>query len=433
MNERDYFREILNELYLKVSLDPEIRSIMKKIEKRNADFSDTARLSGRVSDLLGEVLSSHVEELPEGMREAVCKALLRERYSEMNDILAEVQEALDEAQGLHLNPVKAPFPAERVQQLAHSLEDPGVPAETIMRRANTGTANVSRSFHDDYIMENARVRNDLGLKCYIQRVAGGKPCKWCEELAGRYAYGAEPKDVYRRHDNCKCTVTFISGRERQDVWSKRSWETAPELPQMKPTVFTQEQAQRLEQQALQGLTLAGRRDIIRVADSGKDGIPITDTVIDSLPEIHVFQDEQLNLRLHKQAADLLAEAQTHTIGTELAKIIPLNSDLPIPDTIVGEESGFTVIIPKCSDLSITLHNHPSGSTFSDRDIRNFVSDRKANAMAVVGNNGKWYVLKKNDDFDWIKFERQVFFVDTSKFSEIILKEASNFGFTYYEI
>jgi len=46
-------------------------------------------------------------------------------------------------------------------------------------------------------------------------------------MAGRFEYGEEPDDIYRRHDNCDCTVTFENGRKRQDVWSKREWE-APE-------------------------------------------------------------------------------------------------------------------------------------------------------------------------------------------------------------
>lgn len=53
-------------------------------------------------------------------------------------------------------------------------------------------------------------------------------------------------------------------------------------------------------------------------------------------------------------------------------------------------------------------------------------------MAVIGNNGKWYALKKNSGFDWIDFERKAFFIDDSAFTETILKGAEKYGFTYYE-
>ncbi len=142
----------------------------------------------------------------------------------MNETLEAVQETLDASQGIHLTPQKAPFPTERVQQIAHSLLDPNAKPETIRRRANKPVATVAKSFHDDYIRTNARVRNDLGFKCYLDRVAARGCCAWCTGIAGRYVYGDHPADIFRRHDNCSCTVAFENGRERQDVWSKRTWD-----------------------------------------------------------------------------------------------------------------------------------------------------------------------------------------------------------------
>lgn len=142
----------------------------------------------------------------------------------------------------------------------------------------------------------------------------------------------------------------------------------------------------------------------------------------------------MNLRLHEQAAALLEEAQKHSVGTELAKIIPLDPDLPLPETIVGEEGGFTVKIPKCSDMSMTLHNHASGETFSGADIDNFVVDAKARYMCVIGNNGIWYILEKTDQFNWIEFQKRAF--DISKENDYaikILEEAVNYGFKYHKI
>lgn len=92
-----------------------------------------------------------------------------------------------------------------------------------MRRAGS-TATVSMSFHDDFVKEQADFRSRAGLKCYITRTTDGNCCPWCTKYAGRYEYGEEPEDIYRRHDNCGCSVTFENGRQRQDVWSKRTWE-----------------------------------------------------------------------------------------------------------------------------------------------------------------------------------------------------------------
>jgi hypothetical protein len=117
-----------------------------------------------------------------------------------------------------------------------------VPDEKIVRRAGS-TATVSMSFHDDFVQENAAFRARAGLKCWITRETDGSCCRWCSALAGRYEYGEEPQDVYRRHDNCCCTVTYENGRKRQDVWSKRTWEApAAGAGAKEPARLTPEQA-----------------------------------------------------------------------------------------------------------------------------------------------------------------------------------------------
>ena len=250
--------------------DPQLRSLTKKIRAGKATFIDTAAYSQRLSALLGQVFSAEVEAMSPEEREAICRALLRGHYEEINRILEGVQETLDEAQGLSLTPQRAPYPSERVGQLAHSLQDATVPVETIRRRADTGAANVAHAMHDDYIDVNAKLRNDLGLKCYLTRVVGSTSCTWCANLAGRFVYGQHPDDIFRRHDNCTCTVTYACGRERQDVWSKRTWGARDPKEVMRqarePVKLTQEQAARLQENALQQLTLAGERDIMRSID-----------------------------------------------------------------------------------------------------------------------------------------------------------------------
>jgi hypothetical protein len=59
----------------------------------------------------------------------------------------------------------------------------------------------------------------------------GKGCRWCRNLAGEYSYPDVPRDVYRRHDNCSCTVTYVTEKGTQDVWNKQYGDTAEERSQ----------------------------------------------------------------------------------------------------------------------------------------------------------------------------------------------------------
>ena len=248
----------------RAAADPRLKAVLKKIKEGTATFKDTAYYAEVYSSITGKVFSANVLDLVKTEREEVCEELLRGNYEEINNICAQVQTALDEAAGIHIKPQRAAFPTDRVDQIAHSLLDPTVKDSVIMRRANTGVANVSQGFHDSYIKVNASFRNDSGLKVYINRETDGKCCEWCTKIAGRYSYGTEPDDIYRRHDNCGCTVTYENGKQRQDVWSKRSWQ-APEVGAgaPPPTRFTPEQAAEIQARNMpQGLTNRRRNGII---------------------------------------------------------------------------------------------------------------------------------------------------------------------------
>ncbi|MBP5433862.1 hypothetical protein [Ruminococcus sp.] len=229
--------------------DPQLRALIKRVKKQSADFNDTADYSVRLAQILGKEMSENVLDIPEELREEVATELLKYGYNDLNDVLAEVQGALDEKNGIHIRPQKAAFPAERVQQYVHSLVDPTVADSVIKRRARAGTETITKSYHDDYMQKNASFRNDAGLKCYIVRTAVPKCCEWCSNIAGRYPYNVDemPEDVFRRHDNCDCKTIFENGKQRQDVWSKRTWEV-PETGTgaAEPVRFTPEQAAELQ-------------------------------------------------------------------------------------------------------------------------------------------------------------------------------------------
>ncbi|MDY4002843.1 MAG: hypothetical protein SOY62_10075 [Streptococcus orisratti] len=81
--------------------------------------------------------------------------------------------------------------------------------------------NFTQSIVDDSIRKNAEFQYEAGLSPEIVRTEGGKCCDWCREVVGRYKYPKVPKDVYRRHQRCRCIVEYDpkSGKVR-DIWSK---------------------------------------------------------------------------------------------------------------------------------------------------------------------------------------------------------------------
>ena len=83
---------------------------------------------------------------------------------------------------------------------------------------------------------------------------------------------------------------------------------------------------------------------------------------------------------------------------------------------------------------ISIHNHPSGETFSGRDIDKFAYDKNHSAMCVVGNNGKLFILRKTEKFNWVEFGlKTIDFQDSADYAQTVLKGADNYGLEYYKI
>lgn len=267
---------VQEEVTRRIAGDPLLIKLRRKIDSGTADFKDTAAYSNRAADIMSEIFARRLPEISLAERETLCVELLHDRHTDINELLGRVQRSLDDAQGLHIAPQHAPFNAERAHQIGSSTADPTKPEETRQRRARSATATAARAMHDDYIRKNADFRSKAGLKCYINREAVPACCEWCTKIAGRFEYGEEPDDIYRRHDNCNCTVTYENGRQRQDVWSKRTWEApaddagagervrltaeqAAAAGAPDPVVFTAEQARELEAKHLPEVLTNGKK------------------------------------------------------------------------------------------------------------------------------------------------------------------------------
>lgn len=83
--------------------------------------------------------------------------------------------------------------------------------------------NILIGAYDDSVKENAEIRAEAGLTETITREAIGGCCDWCSKLEGTYKYGEEPKEVYKKHDNCTCVVTAKTDKGYTDVWSKEQY------------------------------------------------------------------------------------------------------------------------------------------------------------------------------------------------------------------
>ncbi len=137
-------------------------------------------------------------------------------------------------------------------------------------------------------------------------------------------------------------------------------------------------------------------------DTGYEGAPITEEAIQRVPQIRPegWSSEQAE-RLQEAHRELLRSVQGRPVGTEAGAIY--SPDLRLIERKVGAAAAQRIVIPRCHEPHIFMHNHPSGEIFSYTDLTSFLANDKMYGMTAVGNTGKLYAVFKKEIYDGFRF------------------------------
>lgn len=239
--------------------DRRIAQISKRIRDGTATFVDGHDYAERLGESLSKALISNLNEenLPDGrlyynIAKRTVTPALQNNYELTNEAAEQIQSTIDSRLGIGLKSIKADFPESRIKGLIDKMTTEGISLEDALIWLGEPIINNSEAFFDDFIDSNAKFRTEAGLKATITRIAEANCCPWCDSLAGTYEYGSAPDDIYRRHQYCRCTVTYQTGKKSQNVWSKSQWDSSPEEIDRRKTIgqkSTISAAERIEQAA----------------------------------------------------------------------------------------------------------------------------------------------------------------------------------------
>lgn len=190
--------------------------------------------------------------------------------------------------------------------------------------------HIVKSFYDDFVELNVRVRADAGMKEMVIREALGGCCEWCQKLAGIYEYGKHPKDIFKRHDNCTCLVTFKDEAGYTDVWSKNKSET-----QREARIARIEQFERKEE-----LLKKSNRNWSIARDEGKN-------CYDATPEWNAKKAEKQGRKVTEQNY-LIIENELHYVDDEYILSDHTEEERNVAKLLVDEFGGEIVLLPRTS-------------------------------------------------------------------------------------
>lgn len=190
-------------------------------------YTAAAEYAERVGAALAEALRRNLtaDALPDGrlywnLADRVVRPLLEDAYARITDIAAAVQQTLNQQAGFGLAPQRTVPDPDRVDGLLNKLSQ-AEHFEDVQWVLDEPVCTFSRMAVDDTLKANVEFQGKAGLRPRVVRIAESGCCKWCASLAGSYDYPQVPRDVYRRHERCRCRVEYDPGEgRRQNVWDK---------------------------------------------------------------------------------------------------------------------------------------------------------------------------------------------------------------------
>ena len=198
--------------------DKRLAALIGKIKKGTATYEDAQNIAIRIGEHSGAALEKvlTVERLPDGklywnIAEGTVKKSAKRDYDLIADATSQIQENLNKSAGIGLKSVIPEFDEERVKSLMNRI----VSEDTIDKvtwALRDPITHLAQNVVDDFVHSNAGQQARAGMSPQIIRTAEPGACEWCQALAGVYDYrevSDKGNEVYMRHNNCRCTVTYI--------------------------------------------------------------------------------------------------------------------------------------------------------------------------------------------------------------------------------
>ena len=221
----EQIKELYNQERTKNGL---IEVVLAKIKGKEATYIEAEQYANELGGILAKAYKETFVNLPDGkMYYNIAKRTVEPTMiglqSDIADLTDEVQTILNEQAGLGINPIRPTLEQNKIDGILNRLSH----AETFDDIAwilDEPIKTFARSTVDDAIKANAEFHAKAGMTPKIVRKMAGDCCDWCEVVAGTYSYPNVPKDVYRRHSRCGCTIDYVPSKgKKQSLWSK-AWD-----------------------------------------------------------------------------------------------------------------------------------------------------------------------------------------------------------------
>lgn len=205
---------------------------LKNVNIKATSYEDVNDYAVALGEILTTAFNIHITENPGEVIEQILNDRLKENHRLITDFGRMVQDILNKQAKIGLEAQIPEVNQSRIDGLVGKITEGDF--EQSKWLLSSPVVNFNQSVVDDMVRKNAEFHFRSGMSPKIIRKEVGNCCKWCKNLVGTYKYPDVPKDVYRRHRNCRCTVEYIPKKGvRQDVHTKKvKYETKEEVKEL---------------------------------------------------------------------------------------------------------------------------------------------------------------------------------------------------------
>lgn len=204
-----------------------VTNLQETIDSGNATYNEVNEFAIEVGELLAKAFQENLSEavLPDGrmyfnIAKAVVEPMMKNNYDIVSKVAAEVQNILNASSKIGIKAIEPALNQDRIDGIINRISNEEH-FDEVKWILGEPVVNFTQSIVDDSIKANAEFQYKAGLTPKIIRTVAGNCCEWCRALAGEYSYPDVPKDVYRRHQRCRCTVNYHPGDGKvQNVHTK---------------------------------------------------------------------------------------------------------------------------------------------------------------------------------------------------------------------
>lgn len=220
-----------------------IAKLYAKVRDGTATYAEANDFAIEVGDILANVYKRNLSSdiLPDGkmyynIAQRILNPTMRNNYNLITDVTNQVQQTLNEDANIGIKSVTPKLNQDRIDGIINRVSSEDY-FDDVAWLLDEPVKNFSQSIVDNAIRENAEFHSKAGMSPKIVRKLAGGCCDWCRAVAGTYSYPDVPKDVYRRHQRCRCTVDYHPGSGKvQNVHSKQ-WKTQEERDKIEARII----------------------------------------------------------------------------------------------------------------------------------------------------------------------------------------------------